>query len=322
MLRYIARRLLYSALVLVIISILTFLIFVKLPSGDPARRAAGRRTDPVQIANAREAFGLDKPLIVQYGRFAKGLIPLPSTFLSEDVYYSFSNYLPVREEIWRRLPVSAILGTGAAILWLVVGIPLGIASGVRPRSRTARWTMILAIVGVSLPVFWLGQLLLYFVWFRLGLAPSSGLQIDANVWSSALQGKFILPWITVAVGYAAIYARMLRSNMIETTGEDYIRTARAKGLSEHRVIYRHALRGALTPIVTMLGIDFATILAGLVITETLFGLPGLGQLAVSSIYSNDFPMVMGVTIIGSMFILAANIVVDVAYAFLDPRVRY
>ena len=322
MLRYLARRLLYSVLVLIVISLLTFLIFVKLPAGDPARRAVGRRTDPEQIANARRAFGLDQPLIVQYGRFAKGLIPLPNTFLAEDVYYSFSNYQPVREEILRRLPVSAILGIGAALLWLLVGIPLGIASGVRPRSLAARWTMIGAIIGVSLPVFWLGQLLLYVVWFKLGLAPASGLQVGASVWESALQGKFILPWITVAVGYAAIYARMLRSNMIETTQEDYIRTARAKGLSENRVVYKHALRGALTPIVTMLGIDFATILAGLVITETLFGLPGLGQLAVNSIYSNDFPMVMGVTVVGSIFILTANIVVDVAYAFLDPRVRY
>ena len=322
MLRYIARRLLYAVLVLVVISILTFLIFVKLPAGDPARRAVGRRTDPVQIANARRAFGLDQSLIVQYGRFAKGLIPLPNTFLSEDVYYSFSNYQPVREEIWRRLPVSAILALGASILWLVIGIPLGIASGVRPRSLAARWTMVLAIVGVSLPVFWLGQLLLYFVWYKAHLAPSSGLEINAGVLGSALSGKFILPWITVAVGYAAIYARMLRSNVIETTQEDYIRTARAKGLSERRVVYKHALRGALTPIVTMIGIDFATILAGLVITETLFGLPGLGQLAVQSIYTNDFPMVMGVTIIGSMFILVANIVVDVAYAFLDPRIRY
>ena len=321
-LRYIARRLLYSVFVLLIISILTFLIFVKLPAGDPARRAVGRRTDPEQIANARHAFGLDRPLIVQYGRFAKGLIPLPSTFLSEDVYYSFSNYLPVRQEIWRRLPVSLILGSGAAILWLLVGIPIGIATGVHPRSVGARWTMVLAIVGVSLPVFWLGQLLLYFVWFKLHLAPASGLQINASVWGSALHGKFLLPWITVAVGYAAIYARMLRSNMIETTQEDYIRTARAKGLSERRVVYRHALRGALTPIVTLLGIDLATIMAGLVITETLFGLPGLGQLAVRSIYSNDFPMVMGVTVIGSMFILTANIIVDIAYAFLDPRVRY
>ncbi|HET9671671.1 MAG TPA: ABC transporter permease [Actinomycetota bacterium] len=322
MLRYIARRLLYSVLVLVVISVLTFLIFVKLPAGDPARRAAGRRTDPAQIAAARRAFGLDRSVFVQYGRFAKGLIPLPGTFLSEDVYYSFSNFVPVKEEIGRRLPVSALLALGAAGIWLLVGIPLGVASGVRPRSLTAKWTMVGAIVGVSMPVFWLGQLLLYVFWFRLRVAPSSGLDIDASVWSSALGGKFLLPWITVAVGYAAIYARMLRSNMIETSGEDYIRTARAKGLSERRVVFKHALRGAVTPIVTMLGIDLATIMAGLVITENLFGLPGLGQLAVTSIYSNDFPMVMGVTVIGSMFILAANIVVDIAYAFLDPRVRY
>jgi peptide/nickel transport system permease protein len=321
-LRYIARRLLYSVLVLVVISILTFVIFVKLPAGDPARRAAGKRTAPAQIAAARRAFGLDRSVFVQYARFAKGLVPLPGTFLNEDVYYSFSNFVPVREEIARRLPISALLALGAAGLWLVVGIPLGIASGVRPRSVTAKWTMVGAIVGVSMPVFWLGQLLLYLFWFRLRLAPASGLDIDASVWSSALGGKFLLPWITVAVGYAAIYARMLRSNMIETTGEDYIRTARAKGLSERRVIFKHALRGALTPIVTMLGIDLATIMAGLVITENLFGLPGLGQLAVTSIYNNDFPMVMGVTVMGSMFILVANIVVDIAYAFLDPRVRY
>ena len=322
MLRYIARRLLYSVFVLFVISLLTFLIFVKLPAGDPARRAVGKTTTKEQIAAAREAFGLDQPLVIQYARFAKGLIPFPNTFLSEDVYYSFANFVPVREEIFRRLPVSIILGVGAATLWLGVGIPLGIATEARPRSVAARWSMVLAIVGVSLPVFWLGQLLLYLFWFKMQLAPSSGLDIGQGVWSSALTGKFILPWITVAVGYAAIYARMLRSNMIETTAPDYIRTARAKGLSERRVVLKHALRGALTPIVTMLGIDLATIMAGLVITENLFGLPGLGQLAVRSIASNDFPMVMGVTVMGSVFILSANIVVDIAYAFLDPRVRY
>ena len=322
MLRYLTRRVLYAVLVLFVISLLTFLIFVKLPAGDPARRAVGRRTDPAQIAAARRAFGLDRSAFVQYARFAKGLIPLPGTFLSQDVYFSFSNFVPVREEIIRRLPVSAILGLGAATIWLCIGIPLGVAAGTRPKSLAARWTMIGAIVGVSLPVFWLGQILLYVFWFKLGLAPSSGLDIGKSVWASALQGKFVLPWITVAVAYAAIYARMLRSNMLETTSEDYIRTARAKGLSERRVIFKHALRGALTPIVTMLGIDLATIMAGLVITENLFGLPGLGQLAVQSISTNDFPMVMGVTIVGSLFILTANIVVDVAYAFLDPRVRY
>ena len=322
MLRFFVRRLLYSVLVLLIISLLTFLIFVKLPAGDPARRAVGRRADPQLIEAARHAFGLDRPLVVQYGRFAKGLIPLPGLFLSDDVYYSYSNFVPVREEIGRRIPVSLTLAVGAAALWLLLGIPLGVAAGVRPDSLGARWTVIFAIVGISLPVFWLGQLLLYVFWFKLGIAPSSGLEIDATVLGSVVAGKFVLPWITVAVAYTAIYARMLRSNMIETSGEDYIRTARAKGLSERRVVFKHALRGALTPIVTMLGIDLATIMAGLVITENLFGLPGLGQLAVTSIYTNDFPTVMGVTIVGSVFILVANMVVDVAYAFLDPRVRY
>ncbi len=190
-------------LVLVVISILTFLIFVKLPAGDPARRAVGRTTTREQIANARRAFGLDRPLVVQYARFAKGLIPLPNTFLTDEVYYSFSSFVPVREEIWRRLPVSAMIGLGAAVLWLAVGIPLGVATGVHPRSVGARWTMVMAIVGLSLPVFWLGQLLLYFIWYKLRLAPSSGLEIGASVWSSALKGKFILPWITVAVGWGS-----------------------------------------------------------------------------------------------------------------------
>ena len=157
------------------------------------------------------------------------------------MYYSFSSFNPVREEIWRRLPVSAIIGLGAGALWLAVGIPIGIASGVRPRSLAARWSMIMAIVGVSRPLFWLGQLLLYLLWFKLHLAPSSGPEINVSVWTSAFKGKFILPWVTVAVGFAAIYARMLRSNIIETSSEDYIRTARAKGLSERRVVYKHAL---------------------------------------------------------------------------------
>ena len=165
-------------------------------------------------------------------------------------------------------------------------------------------------------------MLLYIFWFRLGWAPPSGMEIGVGVWGSVLDGRFLLPWITVAVGYAAFYARMVRSNVIETMHEDYIRTARAKGLPERRVIYRHGLRGALTPVVTMLGIDLGTLLGGLFIVETLFGLPGVGQLAVTSIATNDFPMVMGVTVLGALFIAVANLVVDVAYAALDPRVRY
>ena len=320
--RYLIRRIGFTVLVLFVVSLLTFLIFVKLPSGDPARRATGKSSTPEQIENARKAFGLDQPLWVQYGRFAKGLIPFPGLFLSEDVYYSYGNFIPVREEIARRLPVTVALAVGGAALWLLIGIPVGIAAGVRRKSSMSRFSMLVAIMGVSIPVFWLGQLLLYIFWFRLGWAPPSGMEIGVGVWGSVLDGRFLLPWITVAVGYAAFYARMVRSNVIETMHEDYIRTARAKGLPERRVIYRHGLRGALTPVVTMLGIDLGTLLGGLFIVETLFGLPGVGQLAVTSIATNDFPMVMGVTVLGALFIAVANLVVDVAYAALDPRVRY
>ena len=320
--RYLIRRIGFTVLVLFVVSLLTFLIFVKLPSGDPARRATGKSSTPEQIENARKAFGLDQPLWVQYGRFAKGLIPFPGLFLSEDVYYSYGNFIPVREEIARRLPVTVALALGGAALWLLIGIPVGIAAGVRRKSSMSRFSMLVAIMGVSIPVFWLGQLLLYIFWFRLGWAPPSGMDIGVGVWGSVLGGRFLLPWITVAVGYAAFYARMVRSNVIETMHEDYIRTARSKGLPERRVIYRHGLRGALTPVVTMLGIDLGTLLGGLFIVETLFGLPGVGQLAVTSISTNDFPMVMGVTVLGALFIAVANLVVDVAYAALDPRVRY
>jgi len=320
--RYLIRRTLFLVLVLFIVSLLTFVIFVKLPAGDPARRAVGRSTTPEQIAAAREAFGLDKPLYVQYGRFAKGLVPWPGLFLSEDVYYSYGNFVAVKEEIYRRLPVTITLAVGAAFIWLAMGVPIGIISGVRKGSFWDRAGMVFALIGVSMPVFWLGQLLLYFFWFRLGWAPSSGLEIGDSIWVSIAKGKFILPWITLAFTSAAFYARMVRGNLIETMNEDYIRTARAKGLAEKRVVYKHGLRGALTPVVTMLGLDIGLLLGGAFITETLFGLPGIGQLAVTSIGTNDFPMVMGVTVLGALFIAIANLVVDVVYAFLDPRVRY
>ena len=320
--RYLIRRVLFMILVLFVVSLLTFLIFVKLPAGDPARRAVGRTTTPEQIEAARKAFGLDKPIWVQYARFAKGLIPWPGLFLSEDVYYSYGNFVPVKEEIYRRLPVTVALAVGAAILWLLMGIPIGIVSAIKRGTFWDRAGMLFALIGVSLPVFWLGQLLLYFFWFKLQIAPASGLEIDATIWESIASGKFILPWITLSVTSAAFYARMVRGNLIETMSEDYIRTARAKGLAERRVVFKHGLRGALTPVVTMLGLDIGGLLGGAFITETLFALPGIGQLAVKSIETNDFPMVMGVTVLGALFIAFANLVVDVVYAFLDPRVRY
>ena len=182
--------------------------------------------------------------------------------------------------------------------------------------------MVFALIGVSAPVFWLAYLFLYIFWFKLGWAPSSGIPIGESVTEAIFSGVFILPWLVLSLTFAAFYARMVRGNLIETMSEDYIRTARAKGLSEKRVIYRHGLRAALTPVVTMFGLDLAAVLAGSFITETIFNLPGIGQYAVTSIFRNDFPSVMGVTIFGAFFIAIANLCVDIVYAYVDPRVRF
>ena len=247
-------------------------------------------------------------------------------WLNEDVYYSYDGFVPVREELARRIPITGTLAIGAAVIWLLLGIPIGILSGIRRRSVADRAAMIFAIIGVSMPIFWLAQLLLYAFWYKLELLPESGIPIGYSGWGgairAALEGRFILPWVSLAYINAAFYARMVRGNLIETMNEDYIRTARAKGLSERRVIYKHGLRGALTPVVTMLGLDIGLLLGGAFITETVFGLPGIGQKAVQAIGTNDFPTVMGVTILGAFIIAVANLVVDVAYAFVDPRVRY
>ena len=320
--RYLIRRILFLILVLWIVSTLTFLIFVKLPPGDPARRAAGRQATEETIKQARHNLGLDKPIWVQYGRFAKGLIPVPGWFLNKEVYFSFSNFVPVKEEIFTRLPYSVTLAVGAAITWLAIGIPIGIISAIRRRSFADRAGMIFALFGVSAPVFWLAYLLLFVFWYKLHLAPGSSIPADENYLTAALHGRFVLPWIALALSFAALYSRMTRGNLIETMSEDYIRTARAKGLKERRVIFKHGLRAALTPVVTMFGMDMGYLLGGAVITETVFNIPGLGQYTIRSIFTNDFPAVMGVTVFAAMFITAANLVVDIAYAALDPRVRY
>ncbi len=320
--RYLIRRSLFLILVLFVVSLITFIIFVKLPAADPAIRAAGKATTPENIAAARKAFGLDKPVYVQYARFAKGLVPWPGLFLNEDVYYSYSNFVPVKEEIFRRLPVTMALGLGAATVWLAIGVPVGIVSAVKRRTIWDRAGMVFALFGASAPVFWLAYLALFIFWYKLQWLPSSGIPIGTSTIEAVFQGRFILPWVVAALTYAALYARMVRGNLIETMGEDYIRTARAKGLSERQVIYRHGLRAALTPVITILGLDLAGVLGGLFITETVFNLPGVGQYAVNAIFTNDFPSVMGVTIFGALMIAVANLAVDVAYALVDPRVRY
>ena len=321
--RYLIRRTLFLILVLWIVSVVTFVIFVKLPPGDPARRATGGRgASEEQIEAARHAFGLDQPVFEQYRRFAKGLVPWPSWFLNEEVYFSYGSNVPAKEILYSRLPVSIVLAVGASVIWLAIGIPVGIISAVKRRSWIDRSAMVFALIGVSAPVFWLGLLFLYIFWLRLGWLPGSGLPLGEPLWQSVLQGRFILPWVVLSLTFAAFYARMVRGNLIETMGEDYIRTARAKGLSERTVIFRHGLRAALTPVVTMFGLDLGILLGGAFITETVFNLPGIGNVAVQSITNADFPVVMAITVFGAMFIVIANLLVDIAYAFLDPRVRY
>ncbi len=321
--RYLIRRALFMILVLWIVSLVTFVIFVKLPSGDPAQRAAGTRSTPETIEQARRALGLDKPVWVQYGRFAKGLVPWPGLWLNEQVYFSYSNFVPVKEQIYKRLPVTVTLAIGAAVFWLLLGIPIGIVSAIKRRSTADRLGMLFALFGVSAPIFWLAYLLLFVFWFKLHLLPGSGLGAPGTgILDAVVHLRFVLPWAALMLTFAAFYARMVRGNLIETMSEDYIRTARAKGLSENRVIMKHGLRAALTPVVTMFGMDIGYLLGGAVITETVFNLPGIGQYAIRSIFTNDFPAVMGVTIFAAFFIVVANLLVDVAYAFLDPRVRY
>src|SRR5438552_2669451 len=322
MTRYLVRRFFFLIFVLWVVSILTFLIFVKLPPGNPAIRAAGRVQTPETIANAEHAIGLDRPVWVQYWRFAKGLIPYPGFFLNRQVYYSWSNFEPVRTEIISRLPVTIMLAVGAGLVWLLIGLPIGIVSAIKKRSLADRVGMLFALFGVSAPVFWLAYVLLFIFWFKLHLAPGSGIPIGQGVFLAALHGRFILPWFTLALTYSAFYARIIRSSLIETMHEDFIRTARAKGASERRVILRHGVRVAITPIVTLFGIDLGYLLGGAIIVENVFNLQGVGQLGIESLYTNDFPAVMGVTVLAALFIVFANLVVDVLYAFLDPRIRY
>jgi peptide/nickel transport system permease protein len=320
--RYLIRRSLFLILVMVIVSFMTFLIFYKLPPGDPARIAAGRRTSPDIIQQARENLGLDRPWYVQYGRFAKGLVPWPGYFLNEQVYFSYNNFVPVKEQVFDRVPVTVVLAVGASVVWVFIGLPIGVMSAIKPRSARDRAGMLFALFGVSAPVFWLGYVMLYVFWFLLGWFPGSSLPIDETLLESVLRGRFVLPWLTLSLTFAAFYARMTRSNLIETMSEDYIRTARAKGLSERRVIFKHGLRAALTPVVTMFGLDLGILLGGAVITEQVFNLPGMGHYVIDALTTNDFPAVMGVTVFAALFIIVANLLVDVAYAFLDPRVRY
>jgi peptide/nickel transport system permease protein len=317
--RYIIRRLLWGVALLILVSALTFLLFRILPTANPARLRAGRNASPKVIAELSRDLGLNKPLIDQFWIYMKGI------FLHFNLGFSYYSSASVRGLIADRLPATVSLVIGASVIWLVVGLSVGVVSAVRQRSKLDRGAMGTALLLVSAPEYWLGLILLYLFANDIGrvkVFPGSGsyvaLTSDPWKWFTSL----ILPWLVVAAGSAAIYARLIRGSMIEVMGEDYIRTARAKGLTERRVILHHGLRSAINPIVTIFALDIGVLLGSAVLVEIVFNIPGIGRLSYDAITHSDFPIIQGTVLAAALFIIAANIFVDIAYAYLDPRVRY
>jgi peptide/nickel transport system permease protein len=332
---YIVRRLFAAVLLLAVISMVTFAIFFLVPrlaganADTLASRYVGRAAGQEQIHQVAVKLGLTDPLYVQYGRFAKGLLLGTTYDTGTDVVscpapcfgYSFITQTAVSPELVDRLPVTISLALGAAVLWLLAGVATGVLSALRRGSVFDRAAMGVALAGVSLPIFFTGLLSLSVFSYWLGWFPGGGtyvpLTTDPAHWASHL----VLPWITLAFLYAATYARLTRAGMLETMNEDYIRTARAKGLPERTVVTRHALRATLTPIVTIFGLDLGLLLGGAILTESTYSLPGIGKYAVDAIAANDLPKVLGVTLVAALFIIIANLAVDIVYAVIDPRVR-
>lgn len=319
MTKYIIRRLLWVIVLLFLVSLLTFVIFYLLPSSDPALLRAGRQPTPALVAQIRHNLGLDKPWFVQYFRYMRALV------LHFDFGFSFQNNVPVRTTIFSRLPATISLAVGAAVIWLIIGIAVGTVSAVRRRSKFDRAAMGTALVAISAPPYWLGLLSLFLFANDIGripIFPGAGSYVALSQSPVKWFTSLILPWFVLAASFAAIYARLLRANLIETMSEDYIRTARAKGLTERRVILRHGIRAAITPVVTAAGLDIGVLLGGVILTETVFNIPGIGRLAYDSILIGDLPTIQGTVLLGAFFIVMANLIVDVLYAFIDPRVRY
>ena len=317
--RYIIRRLLWVIVLLIVVSAVTFIIFYELPSADPAVLRAGRSPNPALIASIRHNLGLDKPLYVQYWRYMKGVV------LHFNFGYSYQFSQPVRTMIFQRLPATISLTVGAVIVWLLIGLPIGILSAVRSRSVMDRTAMGGALLAISAPSYWLGLVALFLFANDIGVVKIfdgagtyTGLTANPGRWF----GSMLLPWLVLAAAFAAFYSRLLRANLIEVMSEDYIRTARAKGLSERRVIFHHGVRSAITPIVTVLGLDIGGLLGGAILIETVFNIPGVGRLAYMGIINADLPVIQGTVLFGAFFIVFANLIVDIVYAFLDPRVRY
>ena len=302
---YVLRRLLQAAVILVGVSLITFLLLFALPA-DPARMIAGRSATVETVSRIRAELGLDRPLAVQYARYLRRLS-------RGDLGRSYAQKVEVTALLRSRLAATFFLMVGGIFFELLIGLPAGLLAAVRRRSRTDRAVMLGAFLGVSAPQFVLGLLLLYLLAYTIPIFPLGGYGTPAHL---------ILPAVTLGIAGGGWYARMMRSAMLEVIHQDYVRTARAKGADETRVMTRHALRNALLPVVTMIGLDFGTFMGGVVIVESVFGWPGIGQLAWQAIQIVDIPVIMGVVLVSAVAILIGNLMADLAYPLLDPRIRY
>jgi peptide/nickel transport system permease protein len=312
--RFIIRRIAGMVLVLFAVSLLTFAIFNVIPNGDPASRMAGRNSTPEQIAAIRRSWGFDKPLYVQYAR------TMSKVFTGK--LESYANRENVDARILDGAPRTFILAIGAAIIWFGAGVALGLFSAVRAGAVSDRIVTVLALIGISMPVFWLGALMNYYLGYKLGLFPNGGYVTigEGGLWQWFYH--LILPWIALSILFIGVYSRVLRSSVLDTINDDYVRTARAKGITERRVLRNHVLRNSLIPVITLWGLDFGAVLGGgAILTESVFDIQGVGQYFAQSIGKLDVPPVLAVTMFGAFFIVLLNAVVDILYAALDPRIR-
>jgi len=321
MFQYLVRRILWAIVLFLTITVVAYVIFFIIPA-NPAQLACGQRASPACVRNATKNLGLDKPVYEQYGRFLTRLV------VHHDLGKSYFNRQSVNTTVLNAAPVTASLVFGGAILWMLIALPAGILSALRPRSVGDRVVMGFVLVGISAHPVWIGLILSYFFGYKLGWTPIAGYcnffgASPGSDCGGPIQWAYhmILPWCTFMLLYAALYVRLIRSNVMETLSEDYVRTARSKGAKSSRVLVHHVLRNSLLPVVTILGMDIGLALGGAIFTETIFNLHGLGQQVITSYNQLDLPVIMGIVVFSTIAVIVFNLVVDITYAFLDPRVR-
>jgi peptide/nickel transport system permease protein len=320
MTRYLIRRLLWAVVLFVAVTIVSYVLFFIIPA-NPAKLACGQACQDADVQRVAKSLGTDRPIYVQYGKFMQRLV------LHFDLGHSYFTRQSVNDQVLAAAPVTASLVFGGAVLWMLIALPVGILSALRPRSLLDRGSMTFVLIGISAHPIWIGLIFAYFIGYKWGITPITGYADFINPPPGQPGGPvqwayhMILPWMTFAILFAALYVRMIRANVMDTMNEDYVRTARAKGAPEAQVLRSHILRNALLPIVTMLGMDIGLALGGAIFTETVYSLPGLGLTSINALKNFDTPTVQGVIVFATLAIIVFNLIVDLLYAVVDPRIR-